>query len=823
MKKNRLLAILISIVICLGACVWLTNNMGINTNAEDYQDYEFGFTKEQYICSLDITYDDEMIKIADGILDNMLTVHFNLDAMEYDLETLDWNVQYTESPNTFQLYLQCLNPVLYLTRAYEINGNQEYLEVAEKLILSWNDYLNNPQISQDNPFLWYDHGTALRAENLIYYAVVADEAGLLKNETKALIVELLNQHAEFLSDEENYTENHNHGIFQDTALIYIAYFLDNGQKQEWLEIAEERLESQKNYAFTSEMVHVENSPGYQIGVMDLFRVISEFIIQFGDEYGQNLYSDVKQSAEFMAYVMKPNGYAAEIGDTNGSVNTSASKNVGLDVFGNDHLTYAATLGEAGSMPEESSKIYPKSGYYLSHNSWEKENYVNSTWVMFKSGYSSKTHKHADDNSIMLYSKGYDIFSDTGWYNYVTGNRYRDYFVSSLAHNTVVVDEKTYSATTENSYKTGIFDYKQSDDYDYVAGFNDMYEGVMFDRHFYNLGDAFIIYDDLISKDEHTYSQLFHLPEYNEVIEHSDNEVIIQLADSGYNVRLKQLSENVTLDVIQGDFEDAKYGYISHCMNNLESTTTLKFNKIDDNAEFITLITIEDQDGKVVDLNDIQFTKDKKSFEIRKLDGTSYRIDLKSRERIQMDNISVSKTGDKTFDFSNNYVNKDVTYAWYVIDKASATPIFKSEFSEENEFEYTFEEQGEYLIKSYVQDQYGQRKQSIIADIKYDDKTGEWIDATNENPYLNLVYYGHHFEKLSDTKYIFTVDYDYSWTSEIVWYVYKNGAYYANSKTENENTLEFEFTEDGKYTIIYYLKTPNGNNEFWNFEEIEIEG
>lgn len=133
-------------------------------------------------------------------------------------------------------------------------------------------------------------------------------------------------------------------------------------------------------------------------------------------------------------------------------------------------------------------------------------------MMFKSGYVSKTHKHADDNSFMLYSKGYDIFVDPGWYNYMTGNFYRDYFVSSNAHNTVIVDGKTYSPTAENSSKVGIYEYEQNENYDYVSGYNEMYNDVSFDRHFYNLGDAIIVYDNIESASEHIYSQLLHASE-----------------------------------------------------------------------------------------------------------------------------------------------------------------------------------------------------------------------------------------------------------------------------------------------------------------------
>ena len=653
MKIKNLVIISLSLILCLSGCnLNASKNIANSLLLENkkYDDYNFGITREQFNCNFDLTYDDEVVKIADGILGNQLTVNYTLDSMEYDFDSLDWNVQYTESPNTFQLYLQCLNPVMYLTKAYEINGNKAYMDMSEKFIKSWVDYLNNSSESKNNTFLWYDHGTALRAENLIYYALVADENGLLNNDMRSLIVNLLNLHGEFLSDINNYTKNHNHGIFQDRALIYIAYFLNNDKKQEWLDIAKERLQEQKEYAFSSEMVHVENSPGYQIGVMDLFRVISEFLIQFKDEFGENLYNDVKKSAEFMAYIMKPNGYAAEIGDTNGSVNTTSSKNIGLSVFGNDHLTYSATLGDSGTMPEENSKVYPKSGYYISHNDWNKENYTNSTWTMFKSGYSSKTHKHADDNSFMLYSKGYDIFVDPGWYNYVTGNRYRDYFVSSLAHNTVVVDEKTYSATAENSYKTGIFDYDQNDNYDYVGGFNDMYEGVMFDRHFYNLGDAFVIYDNIISDEEHKYSQLFQLSDSCEVVESNNNEVLIKIADSGYFARVRQFVENSDLSIVKGDFDKEKYGYISHCMNNLESTTTLKYDAVGSNVDFITLITIENSDGQILDINSINFDNDKYSFGVSKSDGTEFSINLAQRDRINMSSFNIERINDNTFKF-----------------------------------------------------------------------------------------------------------------------------------------------------------------------------
>lgn len=52
------------------------------------------------------------------------------------------------------------------------------------------------------------------------------------------------------------------------------------------------------------------------------------------------------------------------------------------------------------------------------------------------------------------------------------------------------------------------------------------------------------------------------------------------------------------------------------------------------------------------------------------------------------------------------------------------------------------------------------------------------------------------------------------------YVYKNGAYESNYKTEN--CIILDFVDPGSCTVMYYLRTPNRDNEFWNFEEILVE-
>lgn len=443
--------------------------------------------------------------------------------------------------------------------------------------------------------------------------------------------------------------------------------------------------------------------------------------------------------------------------------------------------------------------------------------------MFKSGYSSKTHKHADDNSFMLYAKGNDIFVDCGWYNYMTGDRYRDYFVSPLAHNTVAVDRQTYSVTAENSSKVGIYDYVKCDEYDYVLGYNEMYNGVSLDRHYYNLGDAVIIYDNIISNEEHGYEQLFHSSEVMQVIDEKNDEVLFKLGDTGYYVRVRQLLDVGDFSIAKGDFDSEIYGYISREGGHLDSINTLKYNINAKNVDIITLITIEDSNHNIDEISKIDFDSFTKRFYIERDDGKDFSITLEARNRLSVKNINVEQENDNTFLFRNKCVSdiEKYQYAWYVINENTAEVIYKGSYVEDPCFEYSFEGEGCYFIKAYVRSGNGRyRTSGIVTAIKSGDKN-IFEDVTSEFSYLNLEYKGQKVENISEDKYRFYIDFDYSWNSNIKWYVYRNGGYYDSFSTFNEKSMEYTFNEKGSYTVMYYLTTPNGDNEFRNFAEIVI--
>ena len=821
---KKLLGFLLMMILCVGVsgCKNSTNFDSEYLSENDTNEYPWGFTSDEYVFSIDLGEEDTIIERAEDICNGKMWVHssFN-EAFDYELDEIDWDIVLSTSPGTYQLYLQALYPIVYLSEAYYFTEKEEYLDYARLLIENWMKYKNSPE-SDDNPYVWYDHGTALRVDNLIFFLLAYTEAGKLDDSFRLAMSSLLEEHGVHLSDMDEYTANHNHGIFQDQALIYLAYFLNNESKEEWLELALERLQEQESYAFNEEKVHVENSPGYQIGVADLFNSIANFLQTMGNDFGDQFYGDVIDSLEFMAWMTKPNGALAEVGDTSSTVSSNSKK------YNNQHYIYAQLKGADGTKPTTNSTIYPISGYYFGRESWNPEDFVQTTWTMFKAGYSSKTHKHADDGSFMLYAKGYDIFVDPGWYNYMSGAKERDYFISSGAHNTVIVDDKSYSPTVENSSKTGIYEYELGEEYDYVIGYNNMYDGVQIDRHFFYMDNAIVLYDDIISEKEHVYSQMFHTSEYTNIEYADDDEVLLSIADTDYKVRIRQFSDDVILHVINGETADAGYGYISRQMNHLDTINTLKFEKQGTNVSYITVITIEDAEGNVainrlgesVYYDDITYNDAEHMFTVIS-NGRRVEIPLKKRERPDFDRISVTCDKEQLL-VDINDMSTEIegwSYAYYLINYDSGS-IQKMDYTLDTRTAIETNDEAVYLLKAYIKTPNGRQRESKILGA-YQYKDGVFKDVSQNYPYLNLEYLGHHMEQISEKTFRFYVDYNYSWNSTIAFYIYKDGGGYDYSMEKDKKYLEYTFKEPGAYTIMYYLKTTNGDNEFWNFEQVEV--
>jgi len=159
------------------------------------------------------------------------------------------------------------------------------------------------------------------------------------------------------------------------------------------------------------------------------------------------------------------------------------------------------------------------GYYIISNG------DNSCKLIFDCGSlgfnSIAAHGHADALSFILFAHGREFFTDPGTYTFNTDNPYRNYFRSTGAHNTIVIDGLNQSEMAgpfmwtrkANSFLEG---YSSDERYDRVAGWHDGYHHLkdpVTHRRVIELdkrNGLIRINDDIKAKNIHSIVQYFHL-------------------------------------------------------------------------------------------------------------------------------------------------------------------------------------------------------------------------------------------------------------------------------------------------------------------------
>lgn len=755
--------------------------------------------------------DEAILNISNALHDGELIVSPRLAGMKgFVLESFDWSTRYGIGTATqFQLSLHSFKTVEYLTRAYEIDGDKKHLQLALRLIESWAEYESDSFNAQINPNLWNSRCAAFRTENLVYFLLAAIEAEMLTKTSKQLVINLLRKHGRFLCDENNYQFYSRYSVYINRAILYLSFVMDGREAQDLIRCAESRLRIEIDHCFTEEMVHIENSYVYQVTIVRLLTEIASVFTFVGSGFGKEIMDKLQKCGEFMTHMLKPNRYMPMIGDTQGMHVPQKDYKDRDDTF-----AYAATGGEIGQKPSERVAVFPQAGYFVAREYWDGADssnevavYTDSVWTMFKSGCKSTAHKHCDDLSFMLYAKGYDVFVDSGFYTFSSKNAIRRSLTSALAHNTVVVDGESYALTSSNLSQVGLCNYTidHPDGYSYACGFNNAYNNVSMERHFYYFGQAILIFDDIHSVSEHTYTQLFHLGEDMRVISMSNEEVLMQIGKTDYFVRVRQLSPTLLSSSTNSE------GNRSRIAGRLSTTPILSFDVTGVDTGFVTLITVEDKDGNTAGLKSFDYDAHRRIFAFTNAMGKECDIRLSASSTLQKIFITSTRE-DNDFVFHADANVPDVKFAWYIYERVDSAwrLAFKTKYSQTGVLQYRFEEGGNYRVKVFATAPSGEQMNMVAASIGPEELV--------LLPQIDVSY-----EDMGD-KFVF-VNHAQQAGMLYAWYVYRQdngewGPIYKGVYT-GENTFEYVLERGNNYRVKAFLLGANGSRRDDIVAEIEL--
>lgn len=318
---------------------------------------------------------------------------------------LDWNLPRLKSRSVgFKI-----NGFLFLDAAvkdYE-KGSLSAGRLIHDYTLSW--CTNNVNFVRD-AWPWHDDATARRVARFSYYYAYYPE--LFSGGDRQVLADSLSRQAKLLADESFYTKNHNHGMYQDFALLSYARLAcpEERLKATYENLAKNRVLRYWRYSFSEDGVHKEHSPSYAAGVTSM-------IVAFCDVIGD---SDVDFCAAARAYV-----------DGTRLLLSSLAKPDGV----------IPPLGDSKPMPCKESdeapiRVFSKGGYGVLRSDDRR------TWALLSAAAHSVVHKHSDDLQALVYRDG-DIFVEAGNKDYDYSNSETAYTYSGYAHNVICVNDRSY--------------------------------------------------------------------------------------------------------------------------------------------------------------------------------------------------------------------------------------------------------------------------------------------------------------------------------------------------------------------------------------------
>ena len=763
---------------------------------------------------------EQLISYAEELLGGGLTVGYNnLEVLRYNphqLERFDWEINVKQNANTFSLYLLGLRHIYLLSAAFLFNRNRHYLELAESFVNSFFKYYTKSESLHG--MANNDHAIAERIENLIHlYHISKMEHIQLEFETQ--LIWIIRDSVEKLLGDTYYQRRHNHGIIVDKAALIGIYFLNEPQKEKYIEQIVDRLKGQVRHAYFNDGVHKENSIDYHFIVTALLWGCYYTLQHIGHDYYKDLEVCLIRANEFIIYAIKPDQFRPLFGDskgiptppmaTDGSIRKPIAR---TDVIcGDPQLQYIYSQGKDGTQPTDLSKFFPTSGYLFFRQHFNQDSYQQATWLSLKAGYSTRIHKHKDDLSLCLYSKGMDIFVDSGMCGYMPRDSLRDYMESIPAHTALGIRNKTYSIASGNGDAFVIQRVTKGTQYDYALASSNVYDKTFIYRHIYYLRnrDIIVIRDEIHSEIEQSYAQYFNLSNYVVPVLTTDEErrTELYMSNTSYVTVIRQMLPVDEFNILEGGETDPP-SYISTGFGNYEDSRTLEYITKGSTAQFITVIEIKPENAEDSPLylhpDKLLIGPEELVIEIGKMSPVRYN----GAKIICEENVLTIEP---------LYREDGWKYALYVFTEDE---IKKFPYTRDKIIRYTHEGEQNFSALLFVANQSREKIKGILGNFRSTNKNIEVLKIYDNlhKPSITSV----HMKQTNASHYYCSVNYKYDYTITFKWWLYFNGSC-MHSEQNKSQVFEFNCDKPGEYVVMYSMHDKFfGEIVFDQFDKLIIE-
>ncbi|WP_111428277.1 heparinase II/III family protein [Rhodobacteraceae bacterium DSL-40] len=329
---------------------------------------------------------------------------------------------------------------------------------AERAILDFQDFVLNRAVPLDftwDRFTWGDVALAIRTNALLEFLDTYLESPRNANRQVVLAaIQILVIQIAAMLNENCYTTGHNHGLFQDVALLrIIGRCKGMYARDEILEHVSQRIcDLQMRKSLVGGM-HVENSPEYHLLFVRL-ALRAAGAEALGQSAKKEIADALSQALRSLCYFVVPPSQIVPFGDT-------ARRNVQQDfrkiwrrarrdtLLGSrqeimDVVDFLRSSGDERTPDLPKNVVFKETGYACFRNGWMRQDVDTSsrsaTCVFLKCGSASKIHKHDDDGSVQIFAFGQELILDPGKFSNdraAPGSRQTN---ASASHSLLLLDD-----------------------------------------------------------------------------------------------------------------------------------------------------------------------------------------------------------------------------------------------------------------------------------------------------------------------------------------------------------------------------------------------
>ncbi len=525
-----------------------------NSSKFFYQAQQRPFIKE--MCKKNWSCEvEEVLERADLACKNtfIFTHRWDMERCETPVSfggEVDWTYRY-KGDFEWTVNLNRARFMAELGQAYWLTDDEKYASSYIRLLKDWVEQnpLTMEEVRQSKEThynvkdTWRKLDSGIRITNWLKGYFCVRESHLWRDEEEKFFGNAVHMHGQYLSMAFTpHDQQSNWGFLETNGLFQISVlFPQFPEAKSWQEQSIYRLEAMCRLQVFSDGMHNEQSPMYHHEVLHcLFESV-----RLSEVNEMVMPEELKRTLEKMYHasfaLIKPNGTQPRMSDsddtdirdvlTRGAVlfqrgDWKSKGYKGLDYegiwyFGEQGLADYSALQTLS--PAFGSVHLENSGYSVLRNNWSSEGH----YLLFDGGHMDiiRAHGHDDFLHIDLTLFGKEFLVDTGRYTYME-NVERKYFKESFQHNTTSVDNRSISSYVDSWHWDQVANITQpywrtSDAFDYVQAGHDGYwkldDPVQVLRQiFYVKPDYYILIDRFLSREEHLYTQHFHLDEHAEL-------------------------------------------------------------------------------------------------------------------------------------------------------------------------------------------------------------------------------------------------------------------------------------------------------------------